>query len=82
VALVVSTAAFGLWPKAFPSECIRRDADCGDQDGRAPLSQTDGRMWRVGQRLNLSPAYGTDWIWLKFSAVPFPRCLRLWIFRH
>jgi hypothetical protein len=34
----VSPAAFGLWPEAFSSERIRRDADWSDRDGRAPQS--------------------------------------------
>jgi hypothetical protein len=34
----VSPAVFGLWPKTPPSESTRRDAGCGDRDGRPPQS--------------------------------------------
>jgi len=33
--------------ESSPSESSRRDADCGDRDGRAPQSQSNRRGWNI-----------------------------------
>jgi hypothetical protein len=47
-----------FWPLAenIPSESSRRDADCGDRDGRAPPS-TSARSRRENSRCFLQSAY-------------------------